>query len=444
VRGAAAAAPSAQALARTSALNLAARLASGAATFGLAVLTTNLLDTHGRGVYAILGSWAGIVLVIFTGGTTVLAADLIHRRHDKDVLHAAGSAIAVGSALILVPASLVVSAFAPGVTRAAVLWTAAITIFMTYAGFEMALAQARGDVLRVSLTDIGLSLGPLLATGVAALLFDPTVTLLMAAWAVGVLLTASIQFAEAFPAAARVRRGRRVAVSIVRRSLGVALANGVGILCSRIDIFAVAVVISTSAAGVYSIPVALAANLMLVSRALLTATYHPIMVAPESEVAGRLSAALRHSLILVLTAGILSTPAVAVAAGFVFGDAYSGVWRQYAVLVPGIACLCVCEVLRHFLLTRVERQREYVLVAIGMLLVNGVLAVVGAAAFGLTGAAASTTVAYAAGMLVLVRLCAAQVSLTMRELVVPRWSDLGAYLRVARSLPSRLRRPRSR
>src|SRR5919108_452493 len=73
-----------------------------------------------------------------------------------------------------------------------------------------------------------------------------------------------------------------------------------------------AAVLSTSAAGVYSIPVALAGSLLLLSRSLLTATYHSIMTAPPNEVAARLSAALRHSVIVVLVGGALSVPVVAV------------------------------------------------------------------------------------------------------------------------------------
>jgi hypothetical protein len=72
--------PSGAALARASALNLLARLTSGAATLGLAILSTHVLDTNGRGIYAILTTWAGIGATVITGGTTVLAADLIHRQ----------------------------------------------------------------------------------------------------------------------------------------------------------------------------------------------------------------------------------------------------------------------------------------------------------------------------------------------------------------------------
>jgi O-antigen/teichoic acid export membrane protein len=148
---------------------------------------------------------------------------------------------------------------------------------------------------------------------------------------------------------------------------------------------------------------------------------------------------LRHSVIIVLAGGCLSIPVVAVGSGFVFGDAYSEIWRPYAILVPAMAALCVGELLRHFLITRVERQREIVLTTAGMLVVNGVLAVAGAAAFGLEGAAASTTITYLAAATGLVWYCARSLSVPMSQLAVPRPSDLAPYVRVLRLLVSRLR-----
>jgi O-antigen/teichoic acid export membrane protein len=432
-------------IARASALNLLARIISGAAALGLAILTTNVLDTDGRGIYAILGTWAGVLATIITGGTVVMAADLINGRQPQAVLHAAVSAIGLATAMLLLPASVLVSLATDWAPAAAFVCTAAVTALLSYSNFEMHLAQARGDVMRVSLTDIAMALFPLLVSVAAAVALDATVTTLMAAWTLGALITASAQFVSASPGALpTARRAWSVAVSTMRRSVGVAFANGVGLLCSRIDMLVVAVVLSTAEAGVYSIPVALAANLMLVSRALLTASYHSIMTAPASEVADRLSAAMRHSVILVLVAGGLSVPLVAAAAGFVFGDAYSDVWQPYSLLVAAIAFLCVAEFLRHFLLTRLERQRESVTVATGMLVLNGVLAIVGSAAFGLMGAAASTTIAYAAGTLVLIAICASELSVGMRALVMPRRADAATYWHVMRSVPGRLRRRRSR
>jgi O-antigen/teichoic acid export membrane protein len=431
-------APSGAALARASALNLLARLASGGATLGIAVVTTNVLDTTGRGVYAILATCAGIGATIITGGTTVLAADLIHGRHDERALHGATTAIGVASALALCPLAIAVAWVTGDVTVAALTWSAVVTALVSYSSYEMSIAQARGDVLVVSLTDLAMALFPLVATILVAVLMEPTVTTLMAAWAAGALLTASVQFALA-AGSARVRRSWRLALSILRRSVRVAIANGASILCSRIDVLVVAAVLSASAAGIYSIPVALAGSLLLLSRSLLTATYHSIMTAPPDEVAARLSSALRHSVIVVLVGGGLSVPAVAVAAGFVFGDAYSAIWRPYGVLVLGSVCICVVEVLRHYLLTRLERQGEFVLVVTGMLVANGVLAALGAAAFGIMGAALATTVTYAVAAFVLLALCARTLDVPMGPLALPRRSDLAAYWRAGRSILNRRR-----
>jgi O-antigen/teichoic acid export membrane protein len=417
-----------------------ARVTSGAAVLGLAVLSTNVLDTHDRGIYAILATWAGIANSIITGGTPVLAADLIHRRHEEPVLHGASCAIAVQSALVLVPVAVAVALLTTGATMAALVCTAAVAVLVTYSSYEMSIAQARGDVRRVGLTDIGISVFPLVVTGVSVVLFDPTVTTLMTSWAIGAAIMAVLQFTNALTTGKLIlRHAWRVAASIARRSLAVALANGTALLCSRIDVLVVAAVLSASEAGIYSIPVALAASLLLLSRSLLTATYHSIMTAPASEVGARLSAALHHSVIVVMAGGCLSVPVVAVGAGFVFGDAYSDIWEPYAVLVPASACICVAEVLRHFLITRLERQREVLLTSIAMVVLNGVLAVVGAAAFGLMGAAASTTITYACGAGVLVAFTARALSMPMYALVVPRRADFATYTRMLRLL---LNRPR--
>lgn len=428
-------APSSGAIARASALNLFSRVASGAAALGMAIITTNVLDTHGRGIYAILTTWVGVIATMLTAGTTVLAADLIFGRQSLRRLHGASLAIAAGSALVLIPLSLVLAHFVGGTTPAALFFAAMVTALVTYSNFVMAIYQACGDVLRLSLAIAGIAIFPLLATIVSVVLFEPTVTTLIAAWAVGALVMAALQFAGAtLGRGLGLRRAWRVAASVMRRSAGVTVANGTMLLWSRIDILVVAAVLSASAAGIYSIPVALAEGLLLLSRSLLSATYRSIMSAPATEVVERLSAALRHSLLVMLVAGGLSVPVVAVAAGPVFGDAYSDAWRPYAILALGSACLCVGEFLRHVLVTRLERQRELAILGTVMLVVNGALAAAGAAAFGLVGAAAATTISYAVASLTLLVVCARALSVSVRRLAAPRRSDLDVYLRAARSV----------
>ena len=433
-------APSTATLARATGLNLAARITSGVSSLGLAVLTTNLLTTHGRGVYAILSAVAGIAATIVEGGTAVLAADLIHKRHQEPVLHGASLAIAANSAFVLVLLAGGFSILTGASMAVALLCAVAITALLIYSNYEMYLAQAKGDVLRVSLVVVGLDLGPLITSALAALLFEPTVTTLIAAWAIASLVVAATQLADVLTKGGLVmKQAQRVGANILRRSVGVSVSNAVSMLFAKIDVLVVAAVLSAGAAGIYSIPVALSTGLLLLSRSLLTATYHSIMTAPATEVGARLSSALRHSVIVVLVGGCLSLPVVAVGAGLVFGGAYSGIWQPYGVLVLASVGTCVTELLRHFLITGRERQREYVVISAGVLVINGVLAVVGASEFGLVGAAASTTVSYACEALALLMVCSRLLSMPIRSLVVPRRSDFMSYWRALRFVLARLR-----
>ena len=203
------------------------------------------------------------------------------------------------------------------------------------------------------------------------------------------------------------------------RARGIAVSNGMLQLCARIDVLVVSAVISVSAAGVYSIPVALAANLLLFPRSLLTVTYRSIMTAPRDQIARRAASTTTGSAALVLAGGALGVPLTAALAGHVFGDAYADIWRPLAVLVPGIAAWSVVEVLRHVLLTRLEQQREVLLTAIGMAGGNGVLAVVGSSQFGTMGAAASTTITYVAAASWMALVCRGTSGVPLRRMFIP-------------------------
>ena len=425
-------------VARAGSLNLLARITSGVALLALAILTTNVLDTQGRGVYAILGTCAGIVATILAGASTVIAADLIHVRQQRSALHGVATALTIGATAVLLPLAIG-TAIVTGEPLLPLVSAAMVAALAAYAAYEIAIAQADGDIRRVSLTEIGMAAVPFAASAAVAAFLEPTATTLMAAWAVGAAITASVLFASAAPSSLpRAGWVWEVARAIPLRAGSVSFANAVSLLCSRIDVLIVAVVLSTSAAGIYSIPVALAANLLLLPRSLLTATYRAIMTAPESSVVERLGASLRHSLIVVAVVGAISVPIVAVLGGPVFGPAYSEIWQPFALLVPATACHCVVEILRHFLLIRLERQREFVVVITAMLVLNATLTAVGAAVFGLLGAAGAVALTYGAAALVLLAFCARELSVAVRQLAVPRRSDLVVYLVLGRSIAQKL------
>src|ERR1700750_2727108 len=98
------------AMARAGALNLLARLITGAAAFALAVLTTHVLSVHGRGLYAVLTTTAGICVILLTAPSPVLVADLVHARRDEAHIRGGIAALGLVSCVVLVIGALVAAA----------------------------------------------------------------------------------------------------------------------------------------------------------------------------------------------------------------------------------------------------------------------------------------------------------------------------------------------
>lgn len=406
---------------RASALNLAARVVGGVAAFALAILTTRVLDTHGRGAYVILTTAAGIAVGVLGAPMPVMLADLVHRRRTEAELR--GGLIAIGSlagvALAIVATVGKVAGFGlPGPVSVQIM-TALATGVVIFVSCEMSLAQATGRVTAVGRGEIGLASLPLLGSAAVVALGRDSLVSLIAAWLAGVAAAAALQLAFALRRRAIARVASAVVWRWIWRARGIAFSNGMLRLCARIDVLIVSVVLSVSAAGIYSIPVALAANLLLVPRALLTVTYRSIMTSPLDELSRRTAKTTTGSAALVLAGGLVGVPLAAAFSGSIFGAAYADIWRPLAVLVPGVAAWSVVEVLRHVLLTRLERQREVLFTAIGMAIANGVLAVVASSEFGYVGAAASTTITYVAAALWMARACAIQLGIPFRRIFLP-------------------------
>ena len=415
------------AMARAGALNLLARLITGAASFALAVLTTHVLSVHGRGLYAILTTTAAICVILLTAPSPVLVADLVHGRRDE--AHVRGGIVALGllSCVVLSIAAFAAAAVGlhlPGAHFVQIA-TAITSGVLVYVVCEISLAQGTGSVTWVGVGEVLAALLPFLASVAVAALGYTSVGALILAWLAGASLTAAVQLGAALRRRSLALGGAlTTALGWLWRSRAIALSNGALQLCARIDILVVSVVISVSAAGIYSIPVALAANLLLFPRSLITVTYRAIMIVPAADLAPRLGATMRRCVLLTAAGAVLGVPLAAVTAGPIFGNAYAGIWQQLAILMPGIAAWSIVELLRHVLLTRFERQREVLLTAFGMTVANGILAVIGSAAFGLNGAAASTTITYVAAALWMTRICSLRLGVPARRMWAPLRTDL--------------------
>jgi O-antigen/teichoic acid export membrane protein len=369
----------------------------------------------------VLTTAAAIGVVVLVAPAPVMLADLVRNLSDEAELRGGMLALGAGSAVVLAVAALIANLAGFGLPGPVWVQVAAAiaTGVVVFVSCEISLAQATGRVTAVGLGEIALATLPLLFSAAIAAFGHAALGSLITAWLAGVCATAALQLWFALRRGAVKPTAPAMVWGWLWRARGIAISNGMLQLCARIDVLVVSAVISVSAAGVYSIPVALAANLLLFPRSLLTVTYRSIMTAPREQIARRAAATTTGSAALVLVGGAIGVPLTAALSGHIFGDAYADIWRPLAVLVPGIAAWSVVEVLRHVLLTRLEQQREVLFTAIGMAGANGVLAVVLSSEFGYVGAAASTTITYVAAALWMALVCSRHLGVPLRRMFVP-------------------------
>ena len=180
----------------------------------------------------------------------------MHGRRDE--AHVRGGIVALGLLSCVV---LAIAAFAaatvglhlPGAHFVQIA-TAVTSGVLVYVVCEISLAQGTGNVTWVGVGEVLAALLPFLASVAVAALGYTSVGALILAWLAGASLTAAIQLGAALRRSLALGGGLTLALGWLWRSRAIALSNGALQLCARIDVLVVSIVISVSAAGIYSIP----------------------------------------------------------------------------------------------------------------------------------------------------------------------------------------------
>jgi O-antigen/teichoic acid export membrane protein len=434
----------AQRIGRGSLRSLIFRVLTAASDFFVVVVTARGLGASGRGLYSLAALTASIA-VTFLGGTgTALAAEVAHQRASLGRLHAASLAISVlgGTvvAIILAFGTLLVNQDAQVLLAAAVATPVLILNLL-----QTGLYVARDRLKPAHWAYFGKSFVPLVAMAVTVIVAPGDVYLVLWVWAISQavvpLITLAFQAREARP---RFRGLWPLVKSLLGRGSKVSVANGIALLNYRVDLIVVAALAPLADVGRYSVAIAVAESITIFSRAVVTGAQPHIISATVSEASRLTVRTIRHSVLLLVVAGLLLLASTPLLLTPVFGEQFEGIWLPLACILPGILALGgVTEMVLPFLLIRLERSREYLLAAVGAMLINLALAVALVPAIGLVGAAISTSVSYACGAIYLVtRFRALGDSVRVRDLI-PGRSDVRDYLNLGRSLLQGLRGRRS-
>jgi O-antigen/teichoic acid export membrane protein len=405
-------------LARASALNLASRLL--AVALGLALtLYTARLGTEQQGAFALFLAVEAVLLALGSGFGVAIARRLSH--HGERPRALVGATVLVCGLLGLGCAvGLWLLSRAGGPAYSALGWLALAAPLMFLPGNLSGLWLGRGHM-----------------GGLAALMLAPPALTLLGiglahvAGAAGVLATVLIAWVAARLLVAggslwaAVRGGwvgapRVQALSQEARFVTViGLTNLVSLLNYKVDLFLVERFLGLSPTGIYSIAVAVAELLWLVSSAVTTAAYARIGQ-PDREAAITLTLRAMHASVLMLLA--ISPLLWLAAAGLVpalLGEAYRPAIPVLALLLPGVALYGAASALSAWFTNHAGRPQVPALLAGLSLLINLAVSSWAIPRWGLMGGALGTTLSYGITIGVAAWLFARAAGLPLRRILWP-------------------------
>ncbi|UCF09577.1 MAG: oligosaccharide flippase family protein [Candidatus Bipolaricaulota bacterium] len=385
----------------------AARLAHVGLTFAVAVLLARLLGPDGKGAVQLL--WlvpqlAAAVLILGLhqanvyllgvdreGGVTREPQLLWNGLYACAVLGAAGAvAIAVGRLPLARVLGLGAEASALGLAAVLIpltmLWTIALHFLLGRLAFrERNLLEVTTTALLAVATAV-LVWGARLGAGgaVVARIVALAIALLLAAWWLG---RSGLRMRPVPP----VPRLLRAALGYGMRSQA---GNVLQMMNLRLDMLFVGGFLGTTEVGIYSVAVAVGELLWFLPTAMGSVLFPTIAGRDMERSSGVASRACRQALLLTG----LGAAAMAIAGRWllplVFGGAFADAWIPLLVLLPGIVALAFHRVL-IFALMSWGRPQEMSYAALLALVVTIVLDLLLIPRWGILGAAAASTLAYA-------------------------------------------------
>ncbi len=380
-------------LARASLVNLGSRLL--AVALGLALtLYTARLGPAAQGAFALFLAVESVLLAAGTGFGVAVARELSHHgRHPGGLLGA-----------------MVVACLVLGVAAAAGLWFVARSGGAAYGSLGWLALAAPLMFLPGNLSGLWLGRGRM--GGLAALMLAPPLLTLagialahglgrggdlaavLAAWAAARVVVALGTTAAASRGGWLGRPDPAALGAQLRFAAVIGATNVVSLLNYKADLFLVEHFLGLAPTGVYSIAVAVAELLWLVSSAVTTAAYARIGQ-PDRAAAAALALRAMHVSVGVL---VLASPLLWGAAWWlvprVLGEAYRPALPVLALLLPGVVLYGAASALSAWFTNHAGRPQVPALLAGASLGINVAVSWWAIPRFGLMGGALATTLSY--------------------------------------------------
>ncbi len=410
-------------LARASLVNLASRLLAVALGLCLTLYTARL-GTEQQGAFALFLAVEAVLLALCSGFGVAIARRLSHAgEHPGPLVGATVLACLLLGGLAALGLWLI--SRVGGEAYAPLKWLAVAAPLMFLPGnlSGLWLGRARmGGLAWLMLAPPALTLlGVAVAHGSG---LGGVLVAVLAAWVTARLIVALGVVFSAWRGAWVQRPTAGVFSGQWRFIAVIGLTNLVSLLNYKADLFLVEHFLGLSATGVYSIAVAVAELLWLVSSAVTTAAYARIGQ-PDRDAAVSLTLRAMHASVWMLLA---ISPLLWLAAAWLvpalFGPAYREAVPVLALLLPGVVLYGAASALSAWFTNHAGQPQVPALLVGGSLLINLLVSWWASPRWGLYGGALATTLSYSITMAVAALCFARAAQVPLGRVLMPRWSDL--------------------
>lgn len=416
------------------------RIANMACAAVLGILTARLLGPHGRGIYAMPMVDAALVTAAYSGLSSATSYFLLRANAGRGIvapaLLGAGLFVSIGAVFTTIIAIIAHHPWAALPAALSLPGTAALMMVYGYATgvhrvrLNTSLALTNTGVLLVCMITAFIALGA--QPGAAIIAWVIAGNIMGVAIVTWMIRDAKTRFTRTDSLAPSVWKyvayaGRTGAVSLV------------SLLNYRADVYIVAVFTEPAMLGMYTLAVTAAETLLAATQVTALVASPHIGTLEERAAVDLVARCVRHNLLVAtVCCGVLALVAPVVVQLF-YGQAFVPMVPALRILLIGVVALSLGSPMSSFFTLRLGKPELPLLFAGISATICIVVSLLLVPRLGLVGAAIGSTVAYIVGQTTAITYFGATSGITASRMLVPRASDLLAYLEIFGRLLHRIR-----
>jgi O-antigen/teichoic acid export membrane protein len=413
------------------------RILNAGCAAGLGILTARLLGPAGKGLYALPGVEAGLVVSAFSGLGSALSYFLLNRAAARGMLRPAFATTALfllAGAAVLVPIALLSGerwALVPAL--ASLPASAAVNLA---AGYAIGIKRVRYSTsVNVAVTVLTLAM---MACGLLFVARSAAVAIVV--WIAANTIVGIVAIAAVVAHARRLRGTETVSTREFMFFSGkVGLVNLVSLLNYRADLYIVALLTTPAALGMYTVAVSAAESLLVPTQVTALVTSPHIGSLEPKSAAALAARCVRNNLLIALAVcGVLFVCAYPLVR-LLYGAAFLPMVGALQILLIGVFAMSLGSPMASYFTLKLGKP-EVPLTLAGIsaaICIATSLALV--PTMGIYGAAVASSAAYIVAQCAALWYFARSTTIGMRTMLLPTREDLQLYVRFLARMLSDIR-----